>query len=487
MHGMRPPEGCAATLRRTGFPQPGENMPGILLTLAGVALVAVLVLKRYYAPTSLLIVGLLLITVTGLIGGDPVVTGKSATHTFTFDVVQVFSDLMKSRAAGLGMNLMIVAGFAAYMDKIGATKALVDLCVKPLSRVHAPYLLLGLAYVTGQILNIFIPSATGLGMLLMVTIYPLLISVGVSRLSAAAVVVTASALDLGPASGNSILASELSDVHVMEYFFSGQMPIAFVMVPICAVAHALIQRRFDRAGLSDGTLTEADFRAHAVESKGTALQRQAPAYYALLTILPVVLLFVFSKFVVSSVRLELVTALFFCMILAFIVDLATRRDFKEVVADTKSIYTGMGRMFSTTVALIVCAEIFAEGLKRTGGIDTILTWASSVEGVGGISMLVVLFAIMTIAAMVTGSGNAAFFAFSSFLPQCAASVGWQTIVLAAPVQLASGIARSMSPIAGVTIAVAGLAEVSSFELVRRTIPVMALGLFSTIVASVLFI
>lgn len=457
-------------------------MSGILLTLAGVALVAVLVLKRYYAPTSLLIVGLLLITVTGLIGGGPVVTGKSATHTFTFDVVQVFSDLMKSRAAGLGMNLMVVAGFAAYMDKIGATKALVDLCVKPLSRVHAPYLLLGLAYVTGQILNIFIPSATGLGMLLMVTLYPLLISVGVSRLSAAAVVVTASALDLGPASGNSILASELSDVHVMEYFFSGQMPIALVMVPVCAVAHALIQRRFDRAGLA-----EADFRAHAVESKGAALQRKAPAYYALLTILPVVLLFVFSKFVVSSVRLELVTALFFCMILAFLVDLVTRRDFKEVVADTKSIYTGMGHMFSTTVALVVCAEIFAEGLKRTGGIDTILTWASSVEGVGGVSMLVVLFAIMTIAAMVTGSGNAAFFAFSSFLPQCAASVGWQTIVLAAPVQLASGIARSMSPIAGVTIAVAGLAEVSPFELVRRTIPVMALGLLSTILASLLFV
>ena len=87
----------------------------------------------------------------------------------------------------------------------------------------------------------------------------------------------------------------------------------------------------------------------------------------------------------------------------------------------------------------------------------------------------------------TGSGNAAFFAFAPLLPQAAGSVMWQTAVMAVPVQLASGIARSMSPISGVTMAVSGLADLSPFEVVRRTLPVMALGLTSSFVLSLILL
>lgn len=96
-------------------------MLGIVLVALGVAAAAYLVLKRFYAPMALLMVGAALIVVMGFVTGEPVVTGKSATNTFTFDVVQVMTNLLKSRAAGLGMNIMVVAGFAAYMDRIGAT------------------------------------------------------------------------------------------------------------------------------------------------------------------------------------------------------------------------------------------------------------------------------------------------------------------------------------------------------------------------------
>lgn len=462
-------------------------MLGIILVILGVTAAAWLVLKRFYAPMALLLVGLVLIVLMGLITGDPVMTGKKATHSFTFDVVQVMTELLKSRAAGLGMNIMVVAGFAAYMDRIGATKALVNICTKPLNKIHAPYVLLAVAYVMGQILNMFIPSATGLGMLLMVTLFPLLVSMGVSKYSAAAAVATASALDLGPASGNSLLAAELSEIHVMEYFFSGQVPIALIVVPACALAHGLIQKYFDNKDRASGRIGDADFTVETVEVKGAAAQRTSPWYYAVLPLLPVVLLFVFSKFVYAEVRLELITAILFCCLTAFVVDLLTRRTAKEVVADTKAIFDGMGKVFTSTVILIICAEVFAEGLKRTGGIDTLLTWASSIEGLGGVVMLLLMISIMAIASFVTGSGNAAFFAFSHFLPQCAKSIGWETIVLAAPVQLASGIARSMSPISGVTMAVAGLAGISPFELVRRTLPIMIISLLLTILASLLFV
>ena len=113
-------------------------MLGIFLVIAGVVLAAYLVIKRYYAPWALLMVGILLLICVTLISGDPLVTGKKATHSAVFDIVQVFTNLLQSRAAGIGMNIICVGGFAYYMDKIGATKALVRICIKPACTVSAP-------------------------------------------------------------------------------------------------------------------------------------------------------------------------------------------------------------------------------------------------------------------------------------------------------------------------------------------------------------
>lgn len=463
-------------------------MLGIFLVVASVILAAYLVINRYYAPWALLMVGLLLLICVSIISGAPLITGKKATHSAVFDIVQVFTNLLQSRTAGIGMNIICVGGFAYYMDKIGATKALVNICIKPLSYIHAPYLLLGLAYLVGQLLNVFIPSAVGLGMLLMVTIYPLLVAVGVSRLSAAAVVATASCLDLGPASGNSLLAAEISNLHVMEFFIENQLPVGIVTAVVIAAGHVVLGKFFDKRDLASGRLTQDDFKLRTeVKKEGAAAQPDAPIYYAILPILPVVLLFVFSKLVYAGIRLEVVTAILSCALVAFVVDLLTVRNLRECTDRTKAMFNGMGKIFSSTVLLIVCAEVFAEGLKRSGGIDTILQSVAQMQGAGGVTMLLAMFLIMTLAAFVTGSGNAAFFAFSPLLPQAAQSVAWSTVTMAVPVQLASGIARSMSPIAGVVMAVSGIAEVSPFELVRRTIPVMVFALIATFLASIIIL
>ena len=463
-------------------------MLSLALAAAGVVIAAFLILKKYYAPWALLMVGLVLLVISGLIAGDPLVTGKKATNTFFFDLIQVLTNILQSRAAGLGMNIMIVGGFAAYMDKIGATKALVNVCTKPLSRIHAPYVLLGVGYLLGQMLNVFIPSATGLGMLLMVTLYPLLVSVGVSRLSAAAVIVTASCLDLGPASGNTLLAAELSKLDVIEFFIQNQLPVGLCTAIVIAVGHWGIQQWFDKRDLAAGRLTQADFGlAGTVETKGAANQVDAPIWFAILPILPVFFLFTFSKLVYQGVRLELVTALLTSTMIAFFFDLIAHRDSKKAVDNTRAMFTGMGKVFGTTVILIVCAEVFAAGLNATGGITMLIENAASLEGVGGVAMLLTMFLIMALAAFVTGSGNAAFFAFAPLLPQAAGSVMWQTAVMAVPVQLASGIARSMSPISGVTMAVAGLSDLSPFEVVRRTVPVMVLGLVTAFGTSLILL
>lgn len=85
-------------------------MLGVIITLAAVAAIAYFVIKNYYPPIILLIIGLILLLIAGLTGTPPV-GAKTSTHFFGFDLAQAFTDLMKSRLPGLGLNIMAIAGF----------------------------------------------------------------------------------------------------------------------------------------------------------------------------------------------------------------------------------------------------------------------------------------------------------------------------------------------------------------------------------------
>ena len=448
-------------------------MLGLIITFCSVCAAAYLIAKKYYPALSLLIVGLVTLTIVGLVSPDPLITGKKATKLFAFDVVQVFTNLLQTRTAGLGMNIMVIGGFSYYMDKIGATRALVSVCVKPLSKIHAPYVVMAAGYVLGQLLNIFVPSAVGLALLLMVTLYPLLVSAGISRQSAAATIAITGACGLGPSSGNMILGAEISKMHVMEFFLNGQVLVAMFIIPAVAIVHFFIQQWFDKKDLASGKIGQADFGLTSQSAESEA--EKAPTFYALFPLLPVVLLFVFSPLMYKGVRLEVVTALLIALLASFVCDLIRRRNVKESFATMKSFFDGMGKLFSSTVTLIICAEVFAAGLTKSGGIATLISWVGSMDA-GAIAIFTVMFVIVAVAAMVTGSGNAPFFSFAPMIPDAAAGVGANVAMMLVPLQLVSGIGRSMSPVAGVCMAVAGMSGITPFDLVRRTIPVMAVAM-----------
>ena len=458
-------------------------MFGVICTLAAVVLLAYFVIKNYYPPIILLVIGLLLLLIGYFMGNAPV-SAKTATNFLGFDLAQAFTDLTKSRLGGLGLNIMAIGGFATYMNKIGASKALVKMCVRPLSAIHSPYVLLGLTYVVGQCMALFINSAVGLGLLLMASVYPLLVQLGVRRAAAAAVIGSTCCLDLGPSSSNAMRAADLVQTDVVSYFINGQIPVAICIIIAVDVGHALVQRWFDRREAAKGIVDQGEGSSEKTED---AFAGAGPAHYAILPILPLFLLILFSPMVYAGIKLSLVTAIIVSILIAFIVDLITRHNFKDVCKDSQAFFEGMGKVFTSTVALILCAELFSLGLTKIGGISTMIQAAAAQQDVGLYLMLFVMMAIMTIATIVTGSGNSAFFAFSPLLPEAAASVGYNTVALVVPVQLAASLARPMSPIAGVIIAVSGISGISPIAIIRRTIPVMVLGMIVNVIASQLFL
>jgi hypothetical protein len=97
-------------------------------------------------------------------------------------------------------------------------------------------------------------------------------------------------------------------------------------------------------------------------------------------------------------------------------------DVRTSLAGFSSFLDGMGKVFGPVVALIVCAEFFAESLKAIGAIDTLLHSASN-AGIGSGLMTLVMVGLIVVASVIMGSGNAAFLSFSTLAPAVAAKFG----------------------------------------------------------------
>lgn len=447
-------------------------MFGVLLVLLSVIVICVLIVKKFYPAWSLFVVGLVTVLIVALVTGDPVATGKKATGFLGFDILGIFSNLLTSRTGGLGMNIMIIGGFGYYMSKIGATSALVHVCTKPMSLINSPYIIMVLGYVVGQCLNVVLGSAVGLAILMMVTVYPLMLSAGVSRQSACASVAMTGAFGLSPLGANNLMATKLTGIHVMNIFVDYQLVIAPVVLVIICIVHYFVQRYFDKKDLASGHITAADFVTKDLSEADKS--EKAPAYYAIFPLVPLAFLFIFSPLVYDGIKLDIITAVMASMIITFVIDCINRRNLKESFANIKVFFEGMGKIFSSTVVLIVCAEMFAAGLTRSGGIATLIDAASNFGG-GYLIVYAVMFAIIGLSTFVMGSGNAAFFSFAPMIPGICQAVGGNAQWMLTGMQLSSGCIRSMSPISGCVIAISGLANISPFEIVRRTAIPMLTG------------
>lgn len=457
-------------------------MTGFLTGMAVTAIVAWLIIKKYQPHAVLLIAGLFLLAATAVFLPETSILFPKAKSTgwVGFDVFSYVKESLGVQAAGLGMVIMAAGGFAKYMDHIGATDAMVGVCIGPLKLLKAPYVVLALGYAVGQLLNVFIPSAAGLAMLLLVTFYPTLVHLGVSRAAAAAMIGTTGVLDLGPASGTANLAAKTAGLDAAIYFVHYQIPVAVVTVIVISVLTYVTARYFDR---KDGHVVSLA-AAGAAAADGTL--KQVPAAYAILPMVPLCLILVFSKLLVHSIKMDVVTAMAIGMLLGLLCEAVRTRDMRAVLKGMMAFFDGMGHMFGRIVSLIVCAETFAAGLKAIGAVEFMIS-AVHDAGLSIAVMTLLMCAMVSATAVITGSGVAAFFSFASLTPAIAAKFGAASVSMLLPMQLVAGLARSMSPVAGVIIAVSDAGRCSPFEIVRRTVIPVGGGLIATLLYSVIFV
>jgi len=437
------------------------------------------IVKRHQTHMVLLLSGLLMVSLAILAGQTAILPKGMKTSGFVgFDILDLLVSIATRQSSGVGFLIMVAGGFATYMDRIGAANALVRLSAKPLQAVHQPYLVLALAYLLGQALVTVVPSAAGLAMLLLVVLLPMLTGVGVSAAAAVAVIGTTAGMTLGPASGTGLLAAKVAKLEPIVYFVKCQLPVALPTLLAVALTHFFVQRHYDRKS-DDAYETPKDI-------KGKDALVDAPGWYALFPIIPVVLLIVFSKLVYTPVKLDTISALFLTWLGAVLVEFVRCRSSAKVFGDAMVMFKSMGNMFATIVSLIIAAEMFAAGLKVTGLIDLLLSSGQHL-GMGMSAMTVVLTGIVGLVTFLTGSGVGAYSSFATLAPDVAAGLGGSVEALVTPMQFVSGMARGMSPVAGVIIAVAGAVGINPLAVVRRTWLPMSIGIVVMLASSMLLL
>jgi DcuC family C4-dicarboxylate transporter len=382
-----------------------------------------------------------------------------------FDLFELIVRSMRSKLSGIGTMIMIIAGFVAYMDHMGATKAMVRAAIRPIDFLRGfPHLAAVMVLPLGQLLSLCVPSAAGLGLLMIASVHPILLRIGISPLASVSIITLCTCFDMGPASANTARAADLLGMGNVTYFLGHQAPLAGGITLVIMAVVFFQLRRMEPA------------QSNAVPDSDASEKR--PFYFAFLPVLPLVLLMTFSSFFETgpdAVVLDTSTAMLISLALSMVLHWFSGAKGQEIENGLKACWAGMGRAFSQVVTLIIAADLFAKGLIELGLIEGLLLMADGL-GWGALGILVIFVILIFFASILMGSGNASFFAFGPLVSKVAESMSIPGIRLLLPMQLASSMGRAASPISGVVIATSGIAGVNPLDVARRNALPMAVAL-----------
>ncbi|MFR8814523.1 MAG: C4-dicarboxylate transporter DcuC [Parasutterella sp.] len=423
----------------------------IWIGLAIVVVTFYLIYKNYEARLILALSGL----VMAFIGQVVVGTNGGVSAAVDAFVKQLVN-------GGLVPTIATVMGFGYVMTFTKCSDHLVNLLVKPLARV--PVIVIPGAVIITWLLNIVLPSAAGIAAAVGVLLIPALIALKVRPVMAAAAVfigtwgsVVSPGLMFNPQIADiAFKAKEIPAPDAMIVIMQEALPCAIgalvaaiCLTIICVVLKEGVGSTEIVKELPDGEEIQKNFKVNPIK--------------AIIPIIPLALLVLASKQV--GVLPTKAFSVPVCMLIGTAIGLIVALFNKQKIGEaSKKFCRGAGDGFCDVVILIAAAAMFASGMKAIG-----LTGAL-VDAMKG-SQSVAMFAAAAgpfVMAAISGSGNAAALAFNHAITPNAADFGLTIVQLGAVAQIAAGLGRSMSPVAGGVIILAGIAGVNPMEVVKRT-------------------
>lgn len=449
----------------------------IIIALLVVLGVGYLIYKKYNATIALAVGGIILLF-AAVILGHPVLSPEETTGIVWLDPFKKVEISFLKNLGNIGLTIMTLFGFSSYMNLIGANEVTVDIMTKPLGKIKSKYFIVPVIFLLGNLLSLVVPSASSLAVLLMATLYPVLTKVGVTPLTAGAVIATTATIMPTPLGADNVLAAETFGMNIMDYVIA-HAKVSIPTLVIMAVAHYFWQKYLDKKQ-SLSTEVKID------ESKLAKLNNNLPPkYYAILPILPLILVLFFNIFM-KEVQIGLVSIAFISLIVAVILELIRKKDFVKVSNDINEFFKGMGSGLAMVVSLLVAASLLVDGLKALGVVDMITNSVQNLHGAGTILMLA-FSGVTFLIGLISGGGLSVFYASVEMIPELAAAVGVAGPMIALPMQMVANLVRSISPVAACIIVVCSITGTNPMQIVKRTSVPILVGVVSTLILSVILL
>lgn len=399
-----------------------------------VILTFVLIVKKYEARLVLFLAGLLMCLIGGLPG----------------DVMKAFTKAMVNNL--LVPTICTVMGFSYVMRLTTCDQHLVQSISGILKRGRA--ILVPISFFLTWWISLAIPSASGCSAAVGSILIPTLIAAGVHPAMAAATVLAGTwGSAISPGNAHNPFVADLAGTDMMTVIIN-ETPASVIASIACVVvmtAYAVLRK--------EGA-TEERRLAYLKEIGEEGVKEASFHVRPLLAIVPLVPLFLLilgSKQVGLLPEISVPLSMLIGVALGFLV---TLKDAQEIC---RKFFEGMGNAYADVIGLIVCASVFTTGMTAiglTGALTELMEGSQAAAAAAG------TFGPFFIA-VISGSGDAAAFAFNGAITPFAEQFGLSIMDLGSLAQIAGAMGRSMSPIAGAAIICAGLAKVNPIEVSKR--------------------
>ena len=365
------------------------------------------------------------------------------------DPMAAYNQFAKSMTTGnLIQSICSAMGFAFLVGYTKCDIHLVQLLTRPVKSLGL--FLIPCSALLTTIVNAAIPSAAGCAAAVGATLIPLMIRSGISPAGAAAAVLIGTyGSNFNPGGAHPVMISGMAGIDPMQYTIDYSITyatVSLVGIIMITVVEFILK---DYRKTNPNEAVKLDVKSVAVE--------KVNVLFAIAPLVPLVILLLGNTYV-PAIRMGVAQTMLIGVTYTMLV---TRVNPQKAFSE---FFTGAGKGYGNVLGIIIAAGVFACGLRETGVVGALieaLKHANEYARVGGASGTFLM-------AVLTGSADAAIFAFNEAVTPHAAEFGMTITDLGNVVSTAGQLGRTMSPIAGVVILLAGMAQVSPMDLVKRT-------------------
>ncbi len=363
---------------------------------------------------------------------------------------------LNSFAKGMGSSMISSAcssmGFALVMRFTGCDKHLINFLAKGLTKVH--FLIIPGVVLATFAVNMALPSAAGTAAAAGAIFIPIMMGAGIHpAMAAAAVKCGTYGSMLNPGLAHNPFVAKIAGVGVMDVIaFHYKANLASLVIAAITITVIAYMTHENKDHFAEGLELEENF-------KGNYL-------YALMPIIPIAILLLGATKIVPMFKMGVAQAMIIGCILALAV---TRTNPAEL---TKSFFDGMGKAYADIIGIIISAGVFVAGMNAMGLVKAFTNAMLNNPAIVKIAASVGPFLL----GLIVGSGDAATFAFNEAITPHAADFGMTPVQMGSMATLGGTLGRTMSPIAGATIIVAGIAGVNPMEIAKRNALPMVLAM-----------